>query len=388
MAGVAELLDRLLVASCEMLPDAGASKIVEVFVGIGADAFPGVGIGVRASQGSAVEVIVRHTSRSGDSATHDSERLFPSFEHERIIAIPADGGAALHLASDDRAQVFPDAPREMFLQRLAMTIGAALRHSRAHADLRARHTRLHDFDAKFVHTSRLASFGQIAADIVHELNSPLTSVLVYSLYLHQKAQRSGSDPADVERLGRLHQAAERIHGFTRDLLAYARPRHAVPTAIAIHDVIEQALVFCDYVLAELDVTVERAFGDVPAVRGIADQLTQIFVNLFTNAAHAMRQHGGRLTIQTSLVPGAPIVRVKVEDEGHGIAPEHLEKIFEPYFTTKPEGMGTGLGLSIVRSIVTAHGGHIRAYARANQGAVFEIDLPAVVRPNEPAEMPR
>jgi two-component system NtrC family sensor kinase len=166
-------------------------------------------------------------------------------------------------------------------------------------------------------------------------------------------------------------------------LAYARPRHAVATAVAIHDVIDQALVFCEYVLNDFEVTVHRAFGDVPAVRGIADQLTQIFVNLFTNAAHAMHEHGDRLTIQTNVIPGASTVRVKIEDEGHGIAPENLEKIFEPYFTTKPESLGSGLGLSIVRSIVTAHGGHIRAYARPNQGAVFEVDLPMDVRPNQP-----
>jgi two-component system, NtrC family, sensor kinase len=208
-------------------------------------------------------------------------------------------------------------------------------------------------------------------------------VLAYSDYLHQKAQRTGIDPADVERLGRLHQAARRIHGFTRDLLAYARPRDAIPTAVAIHDVIEQALVFCTYVLEEHGVRVERAFSDVPVIRGIPEQLTQIFVNLFTNAAHAMRQHGGCLTIQTRLLPGESTVRIQVEDDGHGIAPEHLEKIFEPYFTTKPEGVGTGLGLSIVRNIVTTHGGFIRAYARTNQGAVFELDLPLDVRPNEP-----
>jgi two-component system, NtrC family, sensor kinase len=83
-----------------------------------------------------------------------------------------------------------------------------------------------------------------------------------------------------------------------------------------------------------------------------------------------------------LLSGESTVRVQVEDEGHGIAPEHLEKIFEPYFTTKPEGMGTGLGLSIVRNIVTTHGGHIRACARPNQGAVFELDLLVDVRPDE------
>ena len=378
MAASAELLDRLLVAFCQVPPDADASKIVETLLPIAADALPGVSVGMLMPN----VIVVPPSSRDAVRTTDDFARLFRHLEHERILEIPGNDGVKLHVASEDRTAVFPDAPLETFLQRFVMTISAALRHARADMDVRAKHARLHEFDAKFIHTSRLASFGQIAADIVHELNSPLTSVLAYSDYLHQKAARSGADPADVERLARLHQAAERIHSFTRDLLAYARPRHAVPTAVAIHDVIEQALVFCAYVLDEFAVTVDRAFGEVPAVRGIADQLTQIFVNLFTNAAHAMRQHGGRLTIQTSVMNDGAMVRVRVEDEGHGIAPEHLEKIFEPYFTTKPEGVGTGLGLSIVRSIVTAHGGHIRAYARTNQGAVFELDLPVDVRPNE------
>lgn len=373
MIAPAELLDRLLVVSCEVPLDADASKVVEAYLPIVGDAFPRTAIGVRliGSDGS-TSLIVASPARSP----------FAPFEHIRTIDVLAQPGITLHLAADNREHVFFNAPMETFTERFVMTLGAALR--RAHTDMhtRVKHARLHEVDAKFVHTSRLASFGQIAADIVHELNSPLTSVLAYSDYLHQKAQRAGADPADVERLARLHQAAERIHGFTRDLLAYARPRHAVPMAVAIHDVIEQALVFCAYVLDESAVFVERAFGDVPAVRGVPDQLTQIFVNLFTNAAQAMRTHGGRLTIQTLLLDDRSMVRVRIEDEGHGIAPAHLEKIFEPYFTTKPEGMGNGLGLSIVRSIVTAHGGHIRAYARPNQGAVFEVDLPVDVRPRE------
>lgn len=373
MTAPAELLDRLLVASCQMPAHFDAAKVGEVFLAVAAEAFPHTSLGLQFQRADGSSFLIVPAS---------AHRPFESLEHKRNVDIPALQGVTLQLAADDAAHVFFAPPLEAFLQRLVMTISAALRRARADAELRARHARLNELDAKFVHTSRLASFGQIAADIVHELNSPLTSVLAYSDYLHQKAQRSGVDPADVERLGRLQEAARRIHGFTRDLLAYARPRDAVPTAVAIHDVIEQALAFCAYVLEEYDVRVERAFGDVPAVRGISDQLTQIFVNLFTNAAHAMRKHGGCLTIRTLLLPGESTVRVQVEDEGHGIAPEHLEKIFEPYFTTKPEGLGTGLGLSIVRSIVTTHGGRIRAYARTNQGAVFELDLPTDVRPNE------
>ncbi len=380
MTAPADLLDRLLVASCKSFASADPSAGIERLLGVAADAFPHVAMGVRlVRMNGTTEIVCRdHPIAEG------AERIFRNLEHERIVRMVETNGSTVHFAAMDRALLFPDPPLEAFLERLVMTIAAEVHRAASHADVRVKYARLQDFDAKFVHTTRLASFGQIAADIVHELNSPLTSVLAYADYLHQKAIRSGADPADIERLGRLHEAAERIHGFTRDLLAYARPRHAVPTAVAIHDVIEQALVFCDYVLGDFAVTVERAFGEVPAVRGIPDQLTQIFVNLFTNAAHAMREHGGRLTIQTSVVPGQSKVRVGVEDEGHGIAPEHLEKIFEPYFTTKPEGMGTGLGLSIVRSIVTAHGGEIRAYARTNQGAVFEVDLPMDVRLAEPA----
>lgn len=380
MTAPADLLDRLLVASCETSTSADPSAAIARLLSIAADAFPNVALGVRLVRANGAAAIVCRDH----PITEGAERIFRSLEHERIVRIVETNGSTLHLAAPERSQLFRDASGEAFLDRLVMTIAAVVRRAASHADVHVKYARLQDFDAKFVHTTRLASFGQIAADIVHELNSPLTSVLAYSDYLHQKGLRSGADPADIERLGRLHQAAERIHGFTRDLLAYARPRHAMPTAVAIHDVIEQALVFCDYVLDDFDVIVERAFGEVPAVRGIPDQLTQIFVNLFTNAAHAMREHGGRLTIQTGVVPGQSKVRVGVEDEGHGIAPEHLEKIFEPYFTTKPEGMGTGLGLSIVRSIVTAHGGEIRAYARTNQGAVFEVDLPMDVRLAEPS----
>lgn len=380
MTARADLLDRLLVASCETSTSADPSAAIARLLSIAADAFAHVAFGVRLVRANGEAMIVCRDHPVAEGA----ERIFRNLEHERIVRIVETNGSTLHLAAPERAQLFPDASGEAFLDRLVMTIAAVVHRATNYADVHVKYARLQDFDAKFVHTTRLASFGQIAADIVHELNSPLTSVLAYSDFLHQKALRSGADPADIERLGRLHQAAERIHGFTRDLLAYARPRHAVPTAVAIHDVIEQALVFCEYVLGDFAVTVERAFGEVPAVRGIPDQLTQIFVNLFTNAAHAMREHGGRLTIQTTVVPGQSKVRVGVEDEGHGIAPEHLEKIFEPYFTTKPEGMGTGLGLSIVRSIVTAHGGEIRAYARTNQGAVFEVDLPMDVRLTEPS----
>ena len=153
----------------------------------------------------------------------------------------------------------------------------------------------------------------------------------------------------------------------------------VPAPVPIHDVIDRALVFCEHVLDQTGVLVERNFGSVPPVRGVAGQLTQVFVNLFTNAAHAMNEGGGCLSVTTELI-GDDGVAITIIDDGHGIDLDHLPRIFEPFFTTKPDGTGTGLGLSIVRNIVTAHGGAIRAVGNAPRGTVFRVELPAAASP--------
>ena len=229
-----------------------------------------------------------------------------------------------------------------------------------------------------IQTEKLASLGQIAAGIVHELNNPLTTIVAYSDFLRKKLQRSGGDAADVERLARINEAAERILRFSRDLTAYSRPANEVPAPVAIHDVIERALVFCEHELEKTGVMVERSFGEVRPVRGVAGQLTQVFVNLFTNAAHAMRGQGGLLTITTSATEEE--VEVTVSDDGHGIEAENLARIFDPFFTTKTDGSGTGLGLSIVRSIVTSHGGRISVNGHDPQGTVFLLGLPTAAAP--------
>jgi two-component system NtrC family sensor kinase len=189
MPTVGDAIDRLLVASCELAPDADIERIVDTFLAIAADVLPDVTIGARVPAGEGTPVIVRRSVRSLEGGSEDATRLFPSFEHERIVDIPGEGGATLHLAANDRARVYPDAPLEGFVGRFVMTIGAAIH--RAHVQ------------AKIMHTCRLASFGQLAAEIVHELNNPLTSIVAYSDYLHKKALRSGSDSADAERLARI-----------------------------------------------------------------------------------------------------------------------------------------------------------------------------------------
>lgn len=224
---------------------------------------------------------------------------------------------------------------------------------------------------------KLAALGQNASEIVHELSNPLTSILAYSDYLAQRLRKQGVGESDLERLKRIHEAATRIQQFSRDLTHYAKPGPRKWERVNLHALVDRALRFCVHGLRSSDISVERDYGAIPEVEGIDTALTQVFVNLITNAWHAMSERGGALRIRTAVEDGWVVV--EVADDGHGI-PEHvLGRIFEQYFTTKGPEEGSGLGLSIVRQTVMEHGGRIEArntvVAGASSGAVFALYFP-------------
>jgi len=177
----------------------------------------------------------------------------------------------------------------------------------------------------------------------------------------------------VRRIG---EAAERILKFTRDLVAYARPTGDARGPVHIEEVIERALLFCEHEFADGRVEVDQDIsGPLPLIVGIPGQLTQVFVNLFTNAAHAMGDQGGVLRVAVRSADSGASLRVDVSDTGTGIPTEAMPQIFEPFFTTKTDGRGTGLGLSIVRGILDAHGGTIQVASAEGQGTSFTLTLP-------------
>jgi signal transduction histidine kinase len=331
--------------------------------------------------GSGQIVIRLAPTRPSNPVDADPSRLFPELGFEKVISFVPDQGASLHGAADDEKLFGHGTAASLLLDRLGAMLAALVdNHGALDRSLR-------DLRRQVIQSEKLASLGQIAAGIVHELNNPLTTIVAYSDFLRRKLAARG-DPADVERLARINEAADRILRFSRDLTAYSRPANEVPAPVAIHDVIERALVFCEHELDKKGVMIERSFGQVRPVRGVAGQLTQVFVNLFTNAAHAMRDRGGLLTITTSMTDGdadgAPVreVLVSITDDGHGIDEGHIERIFEPFFTTKTDGSGTGLGLSIVRSIVQSHGGRISVTGKQPHGTVFLLELPPAAAPDE------
>lgn len=236
-------------------------------------------------------------------------------------------------------------------------------------------TELRELEEQMIHAEKLATLGQLAAGVVHELNNPLTSISVYGEYLLRKGERSAYEPADLEKLGRIVESADRILKFTRDLGTYARPTTEEPAFVRIRDIVEQSLLFCEHVVIEAEASVVRRYecndANVYAVKG---QLHQVFINLITNACHALPNDGGELILGT-IIAADDHVCVTVADNGSGIPPEQRDKVFEPFFSTKGEGKGTGLGLSIARNIVRQHGGTIEVRAADEGGTAFIVVLP-------------
>jgi two-component system NtrC family sensor kinase len=237
-------------------------------------------------------------------------------------------------------------------------------------------TELHELEGQVIQAEKLATLGQLAAGIAHEINNPLTSISVYAEYILGQLTQRGADEADVLRVERILGSADRIKTFTRNLLSYARPSQEEAGDVPLNQVIDEALGFCEHVLREAGVEIQRQYMQgLPEVRGVRTQLHQVFVNLITNACNAAREDGGEIRIMTRLGDDGRLL-VTIEDDGVGISEEDLHQIFEPFFSTRRRGKGTGLGLPIVKSILEQHDGSIDIDSSLGQGSCVTLKLRA------------
>jgi PAS domain S-box-containing protein len=231
-----------------------------------------------------------------------------------------------------------------------------------------------ELEKRIIHAEKLAGLGQLAASVAHEINNPMTAVVTYADAMLQRAQLQvgAANAGDVEKLKKILESGQRILRFTRDLVTYARPAKDKPERVQLHALVDTALGYCEHVVKQAQVEVSRDYAEVPAISAVRANLIQVFVNLITNACHAMKP-GGRLVLR--MRQEGQEVAVWVQDTGSGIDPKNLQRIFEPFFTTKPEGKGTGLGLSIVQGIVEKHGGRLKVESEPGQGTTFTVLLP-------------
>jgi signal transduction histidine kinase len=227
--------------------------------------------------------------------------------------------------------------------------------------------------AQMVQTEKLVSLGQLAAGAAHEINNPLAAILGFSDLL---ADDEALPPKARSTASKIREQARRTKTLVGNLLSFARQVPAERTLLDINTVVNNAVQLRTLDLRSSTSRIEVQLESLlPGVRGDGNQLMQVFFNLISNAIDAMESHqGGVLTIKTLRDRGNVVILFS--DTGPGIKEPH--RVFDPFYTTKPVGKGTGLGLSICFGIIQEHNGKILCYNRQEGGAVFRVELPAVM----------
>ncbi|MDW8353605.1 MAG: ATP-binding protein [Bryobacterales bacterium] len=229
-----------------------------------------------------------------------------------------------------------------------------------------------ELERRLVQADKLSSIGLLAAGVAHEVNTPLA---VISTYAQMLAKQISGDQQKAALLDKIAKQTFRASEIVNALLNFSRTSPKEFTEVDLGRVIRETLSLIEHQLARARIEVRLELEEpLPLLRGDAGKLQQVFLNLFLNARDAMEE-GGVLGVRAR--PSERGVEVEVSDTGRGIPPEHLHRIYDPFFTTKPSRKGTGLGLAVTYGIVREHGGLIDVESKPGQGTRFHLDFPAV-----------
>jgi signal transduction histidine kinase len=231
-----------------------------------------------------------------------------------------------------------------------------------------------ELEGQLSQADKLSSIGLLAAGVAHEVNTPLA---VISSYTQMLAKQLQGDPQKSGLLEKITRQTFRASEIVNNLLNFSRTSGTEFADVDINKVITDTLALLEHQFktAKVQVHSELTPG-ISAIQGNPGRLQQVFLNLFLNAKDAM-PGGGKLTVATS---NGDMVSVKVSDSGSGIAPEHIQRIYDPFFTTKTtpkegQSRGTGLGLSVTYGIIQEHAGKIRVESNPGSGTTFGLDFP-------------
>ena len=274
---------------------------------------------------------------------------------------------------------------------------------RRNAELATQRAELVRLQAQLVQNEKMASLGQLAGGVAHELNNPagflysnMGSLLEYASGLKRLlavydgiplpaefASQVASVKQEIDYTNLLsdlvsliadcEEGARRIRDIVLNLRTFSRLDEAEVKKVDIHSGIDATIRLLSQYYASGQIVLNRDYGDLPLLDCYAGQLNQVWMNLLTNAAQAIGRGPGKVQIETRMIEDT--VAVKISDTGSGISPEDLKKIFDPFFTTKPVGEGTGLGLSISYGIIEKHGGAIKVESAPGKGTTFITLIP-------------
>jgi two-component system NtrC family sensor kinase len=243
------------------------------------------------------------------------------------------------------------------------------------------HAELRETQQQLIQSEKMASVGQLAAGVAHEINNPLGTILLYSHMILEKLEQKDDRREELDTIAK---EAARCRDIVRGLLDFARQRKLQVENVNVNKILEETLSLVAAQPSFQRVKVLTTLDpSLPPTGGDPVQLKELFLNILSNAGEAMPK-GGTVTVSSRFLDGAARqIEVMIRDTGQGIPPENLDKIFMPFYTTKKIGQGTGLGLAIAYGIVKMHRGAIEVKSKVGEGTVFWVKLPASAPANNP-----
>ena len=233
---------------------------------------------------------------------------------------------------------------------------------------------LQQAQVQLLQSEKMASLGKLAAGIAHQINNPLSGIVLFSNLLLEDEEMS-CRAAWATDLRRIADEAERCRSIVKELLEFARQTQQKLKAVNLNRALSQTIFLLEKQVLFQNIEISKDFDEaIPDIYADPQQLNHVFMNLILNAAEAMEGRG-TLTLRTKLCPEAEAVEFQICDTGIGIPQEIQSRVFEPFFTTKEIGQGTGLGLSMVYGIVDRHKGKITIESEENRGTTFTVRLP-------------
>ena len=244
----------------------------------------------------------------------------------------------------------------------------------ARAELAEAYQQLKEAQRQLIHAEKLTAMGQLSASIAHEVNNPISGILIYTQLLAKKlaADKLEKEKA-LEYLSLMESELSRTGGIIRNLLDFARQTEPTSTLVKINDIVDRTLKLVKHAAEMQRVVVVKELRDgLPLVMADHNQIQQVLTNLMLNAIQSM-QGGGTLTLRT-LEDNAGFIKVEINDTGIGISEENMQKLFTPFFSTKKEVKGVGLGLAMSYGIIQRHQGKMEVQSELGKGSTFTVYL--------------
>ncbi|MHB8880175.1 MAG: ATP-binding protein [Thermodesulfovibrionales bacterium] len=251
---------------------------------------------------------------------------------------------------------------------ISNNISVALENTKLYEDLKAQMQELKETQEQLIQAAKLAAIGELASNVAHEINNPLTSIMGYAELIREETDLE-SIMKDIDIISK---ESVRARNIVQQLLEFARRRPLEVKEVAVNSLLKETVALVRVQLKDARIKITEQYGNLPVIMGDPNQLKQVFLNILNNAVHSMTEGNRELAITSSTDGNA--VHIAISDTGHGIPADVLPRIFEPFFTTKKE-KGTGLGLSITYKIIQSHRGRIDVRSETAKGTTFTIVLP-------------